>query len=164
MEHTVSVQGADFSLDEVLTGIRGRHRDVGAVVAFVGLVRERAGQAITGDVAASALYLEHYPGVTERSIEAIVATAAQRWPLLEVVVIHRVGWLQPTEQIVLVVCASRHRQAAFAAASFLMDYLKTDAVLWKKERTGDGAETWIEATAADHAASDQWRLGAREEG
>ena len=109
-----------------------------------------------------ALYLEHYPGVTERSIEAFARQAQARWPLLEVIVVHRVGWLEPTAQIVLVVTVSSHRAAAFAAAAFLMDYLKTDAVLWKKERHADGGETWLEATHGDRAATRAWHVSAGE--
>ena len=164
MELDIRVQAEDFSVDDVLAGIRRRQREAGAVVSFVGLVRER-GQAMTGAIDACALepstpalFLEHYPGVTERSIEAIAREAGQRWPLLAVCVVHRVGWLAPSEQIVLVAAVSSHRHAAFSAAAFLMDYLKTEAVLWKKERNSDGAERWIEATAADRDATKAWQL------
>ena len=187
MRLEVRIQTADFAVDEVLAGIRARQRSAGAVVTFVGLVRERtqAAESLAESLAATlpessveslaasraeppaqasapaqapvapssqALYLEHYPGVTERSIEAFARQAQARWPLLEVIVVHRVGWLEPTAQIVLVVTVSSHRAAAFAAAAFLMDYLKTDAVLWKKERHADGGETWLEATHGDQAA------------
>ena len=166
MERHIHIQAEDFSVDEVLSAIRARHGQAGAVVTFVGLVRERVTLhtettpidtvGVAKLEAGSALYLEHFPGVTERSIAAIADQAAARWPLLEIVIVHRVGWLEPREQIVLVVTVSIHRHAAFESAAFLMDYLKTDAVLWKKERAGDGAETWIEATSGDLAATEAW--------
>ena len=197
MRLEVRIQTADFAVDEVLAGIRARQRTAGAVVTFVGLVRERtlAAESLAESLAATlpessveslaaapaeppaqasapaqapvapssqALYLEHYPGVTERSIEAFARQAQARWPLLEVIVVHRVGWLEPTAQIVLVVTVSSHRAAAFAAAAFLMDYLKTDAVLWKKERHADGGETWLEATHGDQAATRAWHVSAGE--
>ena len=201
MRLEVRIQTADFAVDEVLAGIRARQRAAGAVVTFVGLVRERTqaaeslAESLAGSLAATlpessveslaaaraeppaqasapaeapvtpssqALYLEHYPGVTERSIEAFARQAQARWPLLEVIVVHRVGWLEPTAQIVLVVTVSSHRAAAFAAAAFLMDYLKTDAVLWKKERHADGGETWLEATHGDQAATRAWHVSVGE--
>ena len=164
MHLDIRIQTEDFSLDAVLEGIRGRHRQAGAVVAFVGLVRERGQGAAAVQATgarpdpASALYLEHYPGVTERSIEAFARQAQVRWPLLEVVVVHRIGWLEPCAQIVLVVTVSSHRQAAFESAAFLMDYLKTDAVLWKKERAANGDEAWIEATQGDRQATQAWNV------
>lgn len=154
MHSEILVQASDFSLQEVLDAMRARQRDIGAIASFVGVVREHTA---TVDAAAQGLYLEHYPGVTERSIQGIVDRAAERWPLADVVVIHRVGWMAPTEQIVLVVVGSAHRQAAFAACAFVMDYLKTDAVFWKKERRADGSEAWIESTAADHRAAADWK-------
>ena len=193
MRLEVRIQTADFAVDEVLAGIRARQRSAGAVVTFVGLVRERtqAAESLAATLPESsveslaaaraeppaqasapaqapvapssqALYLEHYPGVTERSIEAFARQAQARWPLLEVIVVHRVGWLEPTAQIVLVVTVSSHRAAAFAAAAFLMDYLKTDAVLWKKERHADGGETWLEATHGDQAATRAWHVSVGE--
>ena len=164
MHTEVWVQEADFSVQAVCDGMRSRHRDVGAVVSFVGVVRDVVDPASVDDAATQApaaavnsgLYLEHYPEVTERSIAEIIARAALRWPLLDVVVIHRVGWLAPTDQIVLVAVASGHRAAAFSACAFLMDYLKTDAVFWKKERRADASERWIESTHADYRASAAW--------
>ena len=169
MHTEVWVQEADFSLQAVCDRMRGRHRDVGALVSFVGVVRDlidaptaepgaRGAQVPTEShtTVRPALYLEHYPGVTEHSITEIIERAALRWPLQDVVVIHRVGWLAPTDQIVLVAVASGHRAAAFSACAFLMDYLKTDAVFWKKERHADASEHWIESTQADHRASAAW--------
>lgn len=154
MHCDVWVGEEDFEVGATLARIRERTSDVGAVVSFVGLVRERT-QSISS--AATALYLEHYPGVTERSIRAIVAQAAARWPISDVVVLHRVGWLGPSAQIVLVAVASAHRRAAFDACTFVMDYLKTDAVFWKKERRADGSEHWIESSAGDLAAVNAWQ-------
>ncbi len=164
MHSEVWVQEADFSLQAVCDSMRGRHRDVGAVVSFVGVVRDLLEPASVHDdvlpappaSASPGLYLEHYPEVTERSIAEIIERAASRWPLLDVVVVHRVGWLAPTDQIVLVAVASSHRAAAFSACAFLMDYLKTDAVFWKKERRADASEQWIESTHADYRASAAW--------
>ncbi len=123
----------------------------GAVVAFVGLVRDQAG---TDEV--SGLFLEHYPGMTEASIEKILATASARWHPLDVLVIHRVGELSPRDQIVLVLVAAAHRGDAFAACEFIMDYLKTDAVFWKKEHRADG-DTWIAATVGDRERRNGWQ-------
>ncbi len=167
MHTEVWVQEADFSLQAVCDSMRSRHRNVGAVVSFVGVVRDLVEPAPAIDESPHALvqspapagpglYLEHYPEVTERSIMDIIERAALRWPLLDVVVIHRVGWLAPTDQIVLVAVASGHRAAAFSACAFLMDYLKTDAVFWKKERRADASERWIESTHADYRASAAW--------
>ena len=168
MHTEVRVQEADFSVQAVCDSMRSRHRDVGAVVSFVGVVRDilrPAGESADAlqaapdvrPVATPGLFLEHYPGVTERSISELIERAALRWPLLDVVVVHRVGWLAPTDQIVLVAVASGHRAAAFSACAFLMDYLKTDAVFWKKERRADASEHWIESTHADYRASAAWR-------
>jgi molybdopterin synthase catalytic subunit len=153
MHTEIRVQEADFDLGAVTESMRARQRDIGAIASFVGVVREHTASV---DAAARGLYLEHYPGVTERSLQDIVDRAAARWPLLDVVVVHRVGWLAPTEQIVLVVVGSAHRHAAFAACAYVMDYLKTDAVFWKKERRADGSEAWIESTAGDHHAAAEW--------
>ena len=156
MHRQIEIMTSDFSVDEVYTNLRERcAAQLGAVAAFVGLVRER--NATTGDVSAvSTLTLEHYPGMTERSIDAILDQAEARWPLLAATVIHRVGTMAPTEQIVLVAVGSAHRDAAFAAAEFIMDYLKTDAVFWKKELTEAG-EHWVQSTSEDHTRAQQWR-------
>lgn len=160
MQSQVRIQREDFDIAVEWAACRRRCRNAaGAVAAFGGLVRDMAPSEDADSRAGSAiarLYLEHYPGMTESSIETIVAEAGQRWPLLDVLVIHRVGDLAPGDQIVLVLVAAGHRPAAFAACEFIMDYLKTDAVFWKKERREDG-ETWIRATAGDQQRKRDWR-------
>lgn len=121
----------------------------GALVAFAGLVRELQGDDLVG------LYLEHYPGMTEKSIETIVENASQRWSLLDVVVIHRVGKLLAKDQIVLVLVGSAHRGDAFAACEYIMDLLKTEAVFWKKEM-GRFSARWVESTPDDHRRKSSW--------
>jgi molybdopterin synthase catalytic subunit len=123
---------------------------VGAIVTFTGTVRD-----LGDDEKISAMTLEHYPGMTETEIEAIVETAKSRWPLSGVTVIHRVGRLLPCDNIVFVGCASRHRQAAFEAAHFIMDFLKTNAPFWKKEDRASGAK-WVDARETDYAAVNRW--------
>ncbi len=148
--HRVRIQTDDFCLDAEWRGMRARlDRGAGAVAAFVGLVRE------LGDDPGSALELEHYPGMTEDSIERILVAAEQRWQLSESLVIHRVGRLQPAEQIVLVLCASPHRAEAFAACEFIMDFLKTDAVIWKKESGKEGSR-WVTSTGQDRERAASW--------
>ena len=122
----------------------------GAIVSFTGLVRDAAGAAEV-----SGLHLQHYPGYTEHEIEAIIADASARWPLQGLLVLHRVGDLAPEEPIVLVAAASAHRRAAFEAADFLMDYLKSEAPFWKKERRSDG-DRWIEPRQQDYADKARW--------
>ena len=161
MRCQVRIQREDFDIAHEWQACRERCRGrAGAVVAFGGLVRDTAhGDATANGGQAHAvrgLRLEHYPGMTESSIEAIVAEAGERWRLLDVLVIHRVGDLAPEDQIVLVLVASGHRPDAFAACEFVMDYLKTDAVLWKKERFADG-ETWLRATANDRKRRADWQ-------
>jgi len=153
----IRIASTDFVLADEYARMRERQGGrSGAIASFVGLVRDRAeGQAV------GTLELEHYPGMTERSIAAIVDQAIGRWPLDDVVVIHRVGALAAAEQIVLVLVASAHRAAAFAACMFIMDYLKTDAVLWKREAGGAGAR-WIEATDEDRARVLDWSASSRE--
>ena len=151
MRTTVRIQNEDFDIAREWEACRQRCAGTaGAVVAFGGLVRDRA-----ADDAVRGLYLEHYPGMTEESIERFCAEAGERWRLLDVTVIHRVGNLDPAEQIVLVLVASSHRPDAFAACEFLMDYLKTDAVIWKKERRA-GGDVWITATANDRERRSGW--------
>ncbi len=150
---SVSVQTADFDVAAEIEALVGGDRDVGAVVSFTGLVRE-----MTGEGAIMAMELEHYPGMTERALEAIVAEARARWPLQGVRVIHRHGTLAPGDRIVLVLTASRHREAAFEAAAFLMDYLKTRAPFWKKE-TGAAGPRWVDAREADDRAAERWKGG-----
>ncbi|SCZ09194.1 molybdenum cofactor biosynthesis protein MoaE [Microvirga guangxiensis] len=132
---------------EALTGGRG---DIGATVAFTGFCRDEGGRL-------SALELEHYPGMAEAEIARIAGDAEERWPLLGLTVIHRFGLIRPGEPIVLVLAASAHRQAAFEAASFMMDYLKNRAPFWKREHLTDGTTgAWVEAKAEDDAAMERW--------
>lgn len=152
---TIRVQAADFdpAREEALL-TQGR-RDVGAVVSFTGLCRDEDG-------ALEALELEHYPGMAEEEIARVARDALSRWPLVGLTVIHRHGLIRPGERIVLVVAAARHRGEAFAAAEFLMDYLKTRAPFWKKERRADGRSGgWVAARDADDAAAARWETGAQ---
>ena len=151
----IAVQEDDFDLTTQYQKVRALGgSDAGAVASFIGLVRDQNKHAGDGGQVRS-LTLEHYPGMTESSIDAIIAEAELRWPLLVTQVIHRVGTLQPQDQIVLVLVASGHRDAAFAAAQFIMDYLKTRAVFWKKEASTRGGQ-WIESTEQDRERSDKW--------
>ena len=150
----VSIQTADFDLSGEVAALRAGDGGVGAVVSFVGTVRERSGAA-----AISAMELEHYPGMTERAIEAMIDEALRRFDIRAARVVHRVGPLQPLEQIVLVVAASAHRGQAFQACEFLMDYLKTQAPFWKKEHTPEGAH-WVDARVSDDEALARWGLRA----
>ncbi|MBK6278422.1 MAG: molybdopterin synthase catalytic subunit MoaE [Gammaproteobacteria bacterium] len=149
MQPEVEVREADFGIDEEYARLRGEPRSTGACVLFTGLVREWADGA-------QALELEHYPGMTEASIAAIVRDARTRWQLDAVRVIHRVGRLAPGDQIVLVGVSSAHRHEAFAACEFIMDYLKTRAPIWKKE-IGTGAACWVESRDSDAHAASRWR-------
>ncbi len=147
----IRVSEADFDAGAELKKLYARAGGgLGAVATFIGLVRDRY-----QDEQISTLHLEHYPGMTEKSIEAIVAKAIERWPLLDVLVVHRVGALDACAQIVYVQVGSGHRDAAFAAAEFIMDYLKTDAVFWKRE-AGSKAERWVESTDADRQRQAAW--------
>ncbi|SFD44275.1 molybdopterin synthase catalytic subunit MoaE [Massilia yuzhufengensis] len=146
----VRVQAGDFDLSQELARLREGDGRVGAVVSFVGTVRD-----LNDGAAVSEMELEHYPGMTERALEDIVSQARARWPLFGVLVIHRIGPLQPLDQIVLVACTSAHRGEAFAACEFIMDYLKTDAPFWKKEQTPEGAR-WVDARASDDSAKMKW--------
>jgi molybdopterin synthase catalytic subunit len=150
----VRVQTGDFDLKAEVDALRLGKPRVGAVAAFVGLVRD----VNEGDKVGM-LTLEHYPGMTERSIEQIVAEASGRWQIMETTVIHRVGTLMPTDQIVLVAVSSAHRGEAFAACEFIMDYLKTRAPFWKKEQTPEGAR-WVEARGSDDEAAARWEAAA----
>ena len=142
----ISVQSAAFDLAGELEGFGAGH-DVGAIVTFTGLVRATGGLA--------AMEIEHYPGMTEKAITAIAEQARSRWALADVLVIHRFGRLGPGEQIMMVATASRHRVAAFEAAEFLMDYLKSRAPFWKKEIGSDGAD-WVAAKDEDEDALNRW--------
>ena len=152
MVERVSVRHADFDLSAEVAALRAGDGGVGAVVAFVGTVREHSGgQEI------SRMELEHYPGMTEAAIEAMIDAAAQRFEIRAARVVHRVGALLPSEQIVLVAVSSAHRGQAFLACEFLMDYLKTQAPFWKKESTPEGAR-WVDARSSDDAALERWGL------
>lgn len=146
----VRVQREDFDASQEARALAGARTDVGAVVTFVGLCRDEGGKL-------AALEIEHYPGMAEAEIARVVADARSRWPLLGVLAIHRFGEIKPGEQIVMVATASTHRSAAFAAAEFLMDYLKTRAPFWKRVRRTDGSvEGWVEAKDADETAAARW--------
>ena len=149
---TVRVQTADFDLNTEVANLRKNNTAIGAIVSFVGVVRDlNDGQNV------SAMELEHYPVMTEKALDDIVAQANARWALLDTLVIHRVGALMPADQIVLVVTASKHRGEAFAACEFIMDYLKTQAPFWKKEQTPEGAR-WVDAREADDQALGKWGI------
>lgn len=146
----VRIQREDFDIQAEISRLTGGRGDIGAVVTFTGYCRDEAGRL-------SALELEHYPGMAEAEITRIAAQAIERWPLSGLTAIHRHGRIEPGGQIVLVVAASAHRQAAFEAASFLMDYLKTRAPFWKKEHMADGSSgQWVDAKDADDAAARRW--------
>ena len=154
----VSIQTEDFDLSDEVAALRRDHPGVGAVCSFVGTVRDRN----EGD-AVSSMELEHYPGMTEKSIEAMVDEAFARFDILGARVIHRVGLLQPLDQIVLVAVTSAHRGQSFQACEFLMDYLKTQAPFWKKEATAQGAR-WVDARVSDDAALARWGIAVRNSG
>ena len=148
---TVQVQTADFDVAAELAAMRSASADIGAVVSFIGQVRD-----INDGDAVSTLTLEHYPGMTERALEQIEQEAKSRWEISGSLIIHRVGTLQPLDQIVLVAVTSAHRGEAFKACEFIMDYLKTQAPFWKKESTPDG-ERWVEAKISDDEAQSRWK-------
>ena len=147
---TVRVQTAPFDVEAEVAALRGGDARVGAVVTFLGTVRD-----INDGTAVATLELEHYPGMTEKALEAIVAEAQSRFEVYGVRVVHRVGPLAPTEPIVLVAATSAHRADAFAACRFVMDFLKTRAPFWKKERTPDG-DRWVDARVSDDDAAARW--------
>ena len=150
----VTVQTADFDLGAEVAALRAGDAGVGAVAAFIGTVRDRNdGQGV------SSMELEHYPGMTERAIEAMIDEAEKRFDIRGARVIHRVGLLQPEEQIMMVAVTSAHRGQAFQACEFLMDYLKTQAPFWKKEQTPEGAR-WVDARSSDDAAIARWGITA----
>ena len=161
---TVSIQEVDFDVGQEIADLSRDSAEVGAVASFVGLVRNTGAvslettdlQAANGQVMIAAMTLEHYSGMTEAALAAIVADAKERWMLQKVRVIHRVGRLGPGERIVFVGVASAHRGDAFAACEFIMDYLKTQAPFWKKEETATGAR-WVDARETDDVAAARWR-------
>lgn len=150
----VSIQTEDFNLSEEVASLRANDARVGAVCTFVGTVRDRNDGLTVG-----AMELEHYPGMTEKAIEAMIDEALARFDLFGVRVIHRVGLLAPQDQIVLVAVTSAHRGESFQACEFLMDYLKTQAPFWKKEETPEGSR-WVDARTSDDAALARWGIQA----
>ena len=148
---TVRVQQADFDVGAELTALRGSDARVGALASFLGLVRD-----LNDGASVAEMTLEHYPGMTEKALEEIVAEAKGRWDIYDALVIHRVGPLKPCDQIVLVAVTSAHRGEAFAACEFIMDYLKTKAPFWKKEVTPDGGR-WVDARETDDTAAARWQ-------
>ena len=147
---TVRIQTEDFDAGAEIARLRAGNAKIGAIASFIWLVRDvNDGGRVAG------MTLEHYPGMTDKALEAIIGEARQRWNLIDALVIHRVGPLRPTDQIVLVIVASGHRGEAFAACEFLMDYLKTRAPFWKKEQTPEGTR-WVDARASDDTAAERW--------
>jgi len=151
VEPTIRVQQADFSVEAESRILRARGGAVGAIVTFVGLVRD-----LDGAARVDGLFLEHYPGMTERSLREIATEAAGRWPLCDVTIIHRIGHLRACEQVVFVGVSSGHRHSAFTACEFIMDYLKTRAPFWKKSLDETG-EHWVDAKHTDREAEQRWR-------
>ena len=147
---TVRVQADDFDMGAELSALLAGRRDIGGLVSFLGTVRDFA-----GDMPVTAMTLEHYPGMTEKMLARIEAEAAERWPVAASLIIHRHGRLEPGDRIVLVAVASSHRQAAFEACQFLVDWLKTRAPFWKLEETPTGGQ-WVEARTSDDEAAERW--------
>jgi len=148
---TVRVQCEDFDVGVEIAQLRVGNSKIGAVASFVGIVRD-----INEGTTVGSITLEHYPGMTEKSLAAIAEQARARWSLSGVLIVHRIGTLEPTDQIVLVVTTSSHRGDAFSACQFVMDYLKTDAPFWKKEVTAKG-ERWVDARDSDSNAKERWK-------
>jgi molybdopterin synthase catalytic subunit len=147
----VRVQTQDFDVSAEIAALRRANPKIGAVASFVGVVRDlNEGDAV------STLFLEHYPEMTEKSLEEIIERAHSRWDFFDCTIVHRVGELKPLDQIVLVIVTSAHRGEAFDACHFIMDYLKTDAPFWKREQTPHGAR-WVDARVSDEAAAARWR-------
>ena len=149
---TIRVQNEDFDLGAELNAMRAGNAKIGAVASFVGLVRD-----VNDGTGISTLTLEHYPAMTQKALARIVDEARARWDLIDATLIHRVGELRPTDQIVLVMVAGSHRGDAFQACEFIMDFLKTQAPFWKKEATLQG-ERWVEARGSDDLASSRWQV------
>lgn len=146
----IVVQTEDFDLGSEITALRASQLNIGAVASFVGLVRD-----INDGSSVAAMSLEHYPGMTEKALQKIATEATQRWQVIDATIIHRVGDLYPSDQIVLVAVASMHRHDAFAACEFIMDFLKTRAPFWKKELTPQGVR-WVDARDTDENATQRW--------
>lgn len=145
----IRVQQEDFDSAALQRELVAGRSDIGAIATFIGLVRDLADDPL------KEMHLEHYPGMTEKALASIAAQASERWQVLDLAVIHRVGALKPADQIVLVMVASAHRGDAFAACEFIMDYLKTGAPFWKKE-TSEAGEKWVEARKSDVDAQEKW--------
>jgi molybdopterin synthase catalytic subunit len=156
---SVRVQREDFEVGAEVARLTAGRTDIGAIVTFTGVVR-----ADNDHTGIAGMTLEHYPGMTEQELARVEAEAGKRWPLQASLIVHRVGSLKPGDNIVLVVTASAHRQAAFDAAAFLMDYLKTRAPFWKKELTREGEERWVDARDSDEAAAERWRQATKANG
>jgi molybdopterin synthase catalytic subunit len=151
MTFQVTVQSADFDVSNELQALRQQSKSVGAIASFVGVVRDN-----NDAQSVAVMELEHYPGMTERTIHEIIEQAAERWQLTGARVIHRIGKLVPGDQIVLVAVSSLHRGEAFQACEFIMDFLKTRAPFWKKELTAEG-ERWVDARSSDNDALQRWQ-------
>ena len=151
----ILIQEQDFSIEEECAAIRVEHKDIGALVTFTGLVREMDDES-SAQQEVSSLYLEHYPGMTEKNLQEIAEQADQKWPLLDIIIIHRIGELKVSDQIVFVGVSSMHREAAFTACAFIMDFLKTKAAFWKKSISSDNSGRWVEEKKADSEASKKW--------
>jgi len=149
---TVRIQTEDFDAGREIAALRQGNPAIGAIASFIGVVRD-----VNDGGKVTEMTLEHYPGMTEKSIAEIIEQAKSRWGIFDVLVIHRIGRLRPLDQIVLVVVTGAHRGDAFAACEFVMDYLKTRAPFWKKEQTPDGAR-WVESRQSDDLAAERWRL------
>ncbi len=145
------VQAGDFDAGAEIAALRRGNPKIGAVASFIGVARD-----VNDGESVSTMTLEHYPGMTEKALEGIVAEARARWNVIDILVVHRVGEIRPTEQIVLVAVAGAHRGEAFAACEFVMDYLKTRAPFWKKEQTTRGGR-WVEARESDDQAAERWK-------
>lgn len=154
MAGRVNIQSGDFNLSEEVAALRAEDKRVGAVCSFIGTVRDR-----NDGLNVSSMELEHYPGMTEKAIEAMIDEAMVRFDIFGARVVHRIGVLQPLEQVVLVAVTSAHRGTSFQACEFLMDYLKTQAPFWKKEQTPQGAR-WVDARVTDDAALAKWGIQA----
>jgi molybdopterin synthase catalytic subunit len=149
----IRIQTDAFDVNAEIERLRAANPRVGAIACFIGVVRD-----LNEGASVASMTLEHYPGMTEKALEGIVEQARARWDLYDVLVIHRVGELRPTDPIVLVIVTSAHRGEAFAACEFVMDYLKTEAPFWKKEATPEGGR-WVDARESDDAARERWKAG-----